>query len=833
MKRNILLIFFFLLAMSTFGQRKVIIHLVNGDTIEKEVWEVERITFGETTPVTVEKPNENTAVDLGLSVKWANMNLGASSEEQSGLLVGWADPTGTIKSIENRFYPSEYPNEDIIGTKLDIVTSLWGTGWRLPSEEEFNELLTQCQWDAVNDGNGNLKGFNVSRNGKSIFLPVTGYRKGNDETTDLLAGHYWTGLLDANQKYARSLYFDKNKTEVDSTYRYIGLAIRPVFGSYYHVSFVSLAAENVSTSTADINVKMQGTLNDFDKYTLYWTSDRTWSAQSVDSLEITPGDLSDGSYTFHLEGLQYNTPYFYKVSAKRQNVLKVSSVQQFQTAYTHIDFALSPANNFHHDGTCIISVRYNGTLEKYKEIGLVYSETNDFANSKKLNVKADELDGDGYYTYHLSGLGYLTKYYYKAYALGYDSSDDTESESKEFTTDAKYASEAVDLGLPSGLKWSKYNLGAESENEIGGYFCWADPNEVGKDQSTYPRLVEHSPKNIGGTEYDVATKTLGGLWHIPDSADFLELRDYCTWTYIDEILTPSGQTVSGYKVSNPNDESKYIILIKGGNRQGDGTYYATNSTAYFWASNNFNGLDAEYFTFASSAKLSGRVSHASKYIGMNIRPVYGEVTGNRPVAVDSTQISEYDDKAVDLGLSVAWSSCDLGSSSDDGEGLLYAWGELESRTGSFIKDNYKYSDNLNGINGYANIGNDIARSKDYDPVVKAWGGNWHMPTENEFRELLEDCNWTWDSANSRFIITSTLNGNSIYWKVSSEGAVYWLSNLYADKGDIMYNTSAYYFNLDRRNVRTNGKPNYPTYTYRYEGKYIRPVKDPYDANKNK
>lgn len=249
--------------------------------------------------------------------------------------------------------------------------------------------------------------------------------------------------------------------------------------------------------------------------------------------------------------------------------------------------------------------------------------------------------------------------------------------------------------------------------------------------------------------------------------------------------------------------------------------YSTSSTAFFWTSNNYDGLNAEYFTFASSAQSSGRVNHTNKYVGMNIRPVYGDVTSEKPVVVDSTQISKYDGNAVDMGLSVAWSSCDLGASSANANGNVYAWGELAPNKSSYTYDNYQYVSTDAGTNYYRNIGDNISDNPSYDPAKAEWGGNWRMPTEVEFRELSDACTWTWDSSNSQFVITSTVNGNKLYWKVN-DAKDYWLGNLYTSTGDEMSNASAYYFT-----VAPDQKPLYASYYYRYMGKYIRPVKDPY------
>ena len=99
----------FIGACPSFGQHKVIIALNDGTTIEKYVWQVKDITFGEVSPIVVPQPDEKTAVDLGLSVKWASFNIGASSEEEKGLLLGWGDITGLNTSRDLNYFPSLYP----------------------------------------------------------------------------------------------------------------------------------------------------------------------------------------------------------------------------------------------------------------------------------------------------------------------------------------------------------------------------------------------------------------------------------------------------------------------------------------------------------------------------------------------------------------------------------------------------------------------------------------------------------------------------------------------------------------------------------------------------
>ena len=365
---------------------------------------------------------------------------------------------------------------------------------------------------------------------------------------------------------------------------------------------------------------------------------------------------------------------------------------------------------------------------------------------------------------------------------------------------------AVDLGLPSGLLWSSYNLGAENENEPGELFAWADPSGKSYNQSTYTNVVEASIDDISSTKYDIATMTLGNGWHMPNKLDFEELREECEWTY---ITTP----FVGWKVTGPNNNS--ILLPMCGNRQGDGTIARNGTAAFYWTSTNYSGLEAVYYTFSTSAKIAGRTAHSSKYIGMSIRPVKG--TSNVPKSDDKNP-SPYDNAAVDLGLSVDWASYNIGATETTGAGNKYAWGETEIKD-SCTPNNYEYYDYDAGT--YISLGLDDISGSEYDPVHLLWGGDWQMPTNLEIMELISECNWSWDKINGvdGFTITSKLNGNSIFLPVTedNEGS-YWSSTLYTLSGPF-YNNSAYYLNFSENYIPTGCQ-----YYYRYIGRCIRPVK---------
>lgn len=134
-------------------------------------------------------------VDLGLSVKWAGYNIGATVPEEYGGLYGWADISGNKTSEKLKDYPSKNPPKNISGdVKYDIARSRWGRGWQLPSLAEMKELEEQCQWEwIIYHG---VKGYKITGpNGNAIFLPAAGYREGTLTKCRNKTAHYWIGLL--------------------------------------------------------------------------------------------------------------------------------------------------------------------------------------------------------------------------------------------------------------------------------------------------------------------------------------------------------------------------------------------------------------------------------------------------------------------------------------------------------------------------------------------------------------------------------------------------------------------------------------------------------------
>ena len=168
-------------------------------------------------------------VDLGLSVLWATSNVGASSPSDYGDYYAWGETKTKSSYTEGNSKTYNVVMPDISGEpKYDAATANWGEGWRMPTDEELEELIDKCDWQWTTQGGHN--GYKVTGpNGNSIFLPAAGWRLG---TSLCFAGGncvYWSSTpLGSNALIAYYLSFYCGNLNVVWTDRYLGQGVRPV-----------------------------------------------------------------------------------------------------------------------------------------------------------------------------------------------------------------------------------------------------------------------------------------------------------------------------------------------------------------------------------------------------------------------------------------------------------------------------------------------------------------------------------------------------------------------------------------------------------------------------
>ena len=187
------------------------------------------------------------AVDLGLLVKWAACNIGATYKEEAGDYFAWGEtaPKDGFTMGNYAFFDSDnkitkYNAKDGWGivdnkTSLDLeddaARAILKGNWRIPTVDDWNELKEHCiwTWEQVNG----VKGYTVTAlSGASIFLPGGSYKDGTSvHDNNSNQGWYWTAdLSDGYPSTAKCLYIDHNFVDLTSSplSRYLGLSIRAV-----------------------------------------------------------------------------------------------------------------------------------------------------------------------------------------------------------------------------------------------------------------------------------------------------------------------------------------------------------------------------------------------------------------------------------------------------------------------------------------------------------------------------------------------------------------------------------------------------------------------------
>ena len=184
--------------------------------------------------------------------------------------------------------------------------------------------------------------------------------------------------------------------------------------------------------------------------------------------------------------------------------------------------------------------------------------------------------------------------------------------------------EYVNLGLYSGLKWAKCNLGASKPSDYGDYYAWGETTpKTDCSWATYKWGTESNitkynttdGKTVLDPEDDAATATLGSHWRMPTKDEMYELLDNCTWTW----TTQDGK--NGYEVKSKTNGNA-IFLPAAGFREGS-EFDSAGSLGIYWSSslNELNSHSASPIKFDSGEKgwyYFGRY----RYYGYPIRPVH-------------------------------------------------------------------------------------------------------------------------------------------------------------------------------------------------------------------
>lgn len=216
--------------------------------------------FKKTCSVTVQDMPVPTAVDLGLSVKWASFNVGAASPEDEGCLYAWGETsTKDSYTVENykwweyRYMGSntytrilkkykddnEYASLDKPDNTLekedDVAYVKYGGKWHMPSCVQIKELINNCEWTYTKIGN--VYGYKVKskKNSNYIFLPSGGYWSSSLDSSKWYSKLKQSGLeVGSIFNYNAYAFWGEVPGELGTEDRYVGFMIRAVYGEAYY-----------------------------------------------------------------------------------------------------------------------------------------------------------------------------------------------------------------------------------------------------------------------------------------------------------------------------------------------------------------------------------------------------------------------------------------------------------------------------------------------------------------------------------------------------------------------------------------------------------------------
>lgn len=234
-------------------------------------------------------------IDLGLSVNWATFNIGTTkySPQSPGEYFAWGETVARREFVQNYYLEPKqghyYEGKlSVLESCDDAATVLWDKDWRLPTKEEFQELIDKCEWEWMEQSYH--WGYKVTgQNGNSIFLPAGGMMRRKTEYVNYESGlYYWTSSckFEDPEREPKAWSFTSNSDGPDkSKDRHMiisltplsiptGRSIRPVTSKHYvPISDIILNRTELKMDIGDEYILSAAFIpEDATKRNIYWRS---------------------------------------------------------------------------------------------------------------------------------------------------------------------------------------------------------------------------------------------------------------------------------------------------------------------------------------------------------------------------------------------------------------------------------------------------------------------------------------------------------------------------------------------------------------------------------
>ena len=537
-------------------------------------------------------------VDLGLSVKWASFNVGATKPEEYGDYFAWGEvepkseyswstykwcngyETALIKYNTDEWYGT-VDNKIIIESEDDAATKNWGNDWRLPNKYEIDELRDKCTWSWINR-NGTY-GYQVTGpNGKSIFLPATRYMDGVEQSGVSTYGSYWSSTLYTSiTAWHLGFYSDYGNTYADK--RYTGRAVRPVYGSRMDVPNITTSAITQITETTAVaggNVTSDGGASVTERGVVYSTNPNPVITNLNNT--IRPCGSGTGEFTYNMTGLQSGTTYYVRAYATNEVGTAYGEEVSFTTKVEVVD---NPSSNLR-----AMPFSVSESKQVYFSKGnLQYHPANDewrFAESQLDYIGGANSNCSSTYNGWLDLFGWSTS----ATHFGVSTSTDWENDY-----------------LGSFVDWGTNQIGDDAPN------TW---RTLTYDEWSYLRRKRPNYSELCGV---AQVNGVNGLILLPDN-----------WTCPSGVTFKSGfhnnygvDYYAAYQTFTAEQWSKLeaagaVFLPASGYRYGSDVYDVQNYGRY-WSATEFNSYYSNFLYFYSGGAYMG--GNYNRYYGLSVRLV--------------------------------------------------------------------------------------------------------------------------------------------------------------------------------------------------------------------
>lgn len=695
-------------------------------------------------------------VDMGLGsgLKWSYFNLGTNAPEKKGSLFAWGETIGYNDTIIHPFTKENYSYHGTEGLKLsqDAAHATWGGFWRMPSQAEVQELLDSCE---VKYGTNHEQQYDYQRvtakNGKELFIPKYMWTSSYDSKATLYKGLPIRPVYDNRPVDlglpSGTLWMPAN-VGADSPE---GVGKYYAWGEtegFYLNDDISLIRSTYTKDTIFLPVERDAAYVGQSTQLQMPTSEQwheMWLATDryQDTINGVPGvlfvSLKNGNSIFFPAGGYINNGQLEDAGTKSYVWLNHGcDTKTAMVGLTLGGFEKSIDKNcgfpirgvvrkygiriFPFDLTIRVGSSFNLTYTKDVPGGVTWESSN-----------KEIADVDAMGTVTAKGVG-------QAVITVWESQTGARDRCVVTIIDNLTRPDQVDMGLPSGIKWGRMNIGATTPFETGDYFAWGESKTKGNfNLYTYvgPKLEEVA----FGLNQDAATCRLGGNWRTPTEEEWEELlanSDVQTTNMVTEqnktsfcyVLTSklNGETLyipeSGVKVSDWVRHEATELLTATGYKSG------TSSLDYY------SMYAASLKKDETSGAITTKVEILSRCLGRAIRPVY-------------------DDRGVDLDLpsGTLWMPANLGGKKENDKGKFYRWGEIYGH------------ESPAPLEGTWNISFDTTDHKlpaGYDAVTFNYGSSWHLPTPEQIEELKTHCSSKWEYINNVLCVRyEGRNGKSI------------------------------------------------------------------------